>query len=390
MEANIWKLYVMSACYGALFMIGVLIPFFESSGLTKEQAFQLQGIFSVAMVTFEVPSGYLSDRWGRKNTLVIGSVFGFLGMLWYPLSHEFWHFVLAEIGMAILLSFSSGTVESMVQESLATLGREKEYRKTVGQVHFYANVSQAIASILGGLIALVSLRATVWATVVPFAVGLAVSLTLKEPPRKLSNETEHAKAIWNAMAYTLFRHPALRAISLLYSLLAVLTLILMWFSQPYFEIVGLPLWAFGIVHAVITLGMGLTARFTHKAEGHISDQALLAASAALVVGSYLLLGVTTSLWSIILLFIGRSMYGIFSTAASDLTNRYVMEEYRATMHSAQKFLYRLLFASVTPAMGYATGTIGLHGALLAFGTIGGALVLLWFWGMKGATARVLS
>lgn len=47
-------------------------------------------MFAIAVVLFEIPTGYFSDVLGRKKSLIIGMFFGALGLGIYAISREFW------------------------------------------------------------------------------------------------------------------------------------------------------------------------------------------------------------------------------------------------------------------------------------------------------------
>ena len=65
-------LYGFSFFWLALVIIPVIVPFFESKGLSLAEVYYLQAIFAFVVVVFEVPSGYFADVFGRKNALVVG------------------------------------------------------------------------------------------------------------------------------------------------------------------------------------------------------------------------------------------------------------------------------------------------------------------------------
>ena len=62
-----------------LVIMPVVVPFFESRGLTMQQIFLLQALFAVVVLVMEIPSGYAADILGRRVTLLVGSVFIALG-----------------------------------------------------------------------------------------------------------------------------------------------------------------------------------------------------------------------------------------------------------------------------------------------------------------------
>lgn len=71
LQSNIWKLLVISGIELFLLIIPIMVPFYQSNGLTMKDVFLLQSIFSISIVLFEIPSGYFADVVGRKNSLVL-------------------------------------------------------------------------------------------------------------------------------------------------------------------------------------------------------------------------------------------------------------------------------------------------------------------------------
>lgn len=51
-----------------------------------QQVFTIQAVFSIAIVLFEIPSGYAADVLGRKRSIIIGYFFVFLGATTYALT----------------------------------------------------------------------------------------------------------------------------------------------------------------------------------------------------------------------------------------------------------------------------------------------------------------
>lgn len=61
LQSNIWKLLTISGIGLFLLIIPIMIPFYQSNGLTMKDIFLLQSIFSISVVLFEIPSGYFAD-----------------------------------------------------------------------------------------------------------------------------------------------------------------------------------------------------------------------------------------------------------------------------------------------------------------------------------------
>lgn len=387
-QSNIWKLYALQVCYEAMFIIPVLIPFFQDNGVTIKQVFFLQGVFALVCMLAEIPTGYLSDRWGRKKTIVAGSVFGLLGMVAYGLSTNFTGFLIGEVLLALLVSFHSGAVQALLYDTLLETGEIPLYRRVAGRQSVLGFMAQAIVSVVGGLMAVYSLRMTVWATVVPFAIGLVLTFFLQEPKRHKLREEQHLDVMWRVTKQTLFHNVPLRSIVMLASVVGTLTLMLMWFSQPYQELIHLPLAWFGLTHATMMISGALASHIAISAERWLDDRMLLLVIAGLIVGSYLGLGLVASFWGMPLLLLGRSMWGAIIPVANDLMNRMTGSDVRATMLSVQSFASQLVAGVSLLAVGYAAEVLTLNGAILLTGGVGATILLALFLSMRNVWHQI--
>ena len=66
-----------------LVAIPIVVPYWKSHGLSMEEIFWLQAIFSIIVVALEIPSGYISDLLSRKKTLISR-----LTIIWNRLHHS--------------------------------------------------------------------------------------------------------------------------------------------------------------------------------------------------------------------------------------------------------------------------------------------------------------
>ncbi len=74
--SNIWKLYLHRALGYFLVIMPIITIFYQENGLSMQDIFVIQSVFSLSLVLFEIPTGYFSDVHGRKKTMILGSIFG--------------------------------------------------------------------------------------------------------------------------------------------------------------------------------------------------------------------------------------------------------------------------------------------------------------------------
>lgn len=382
LEKNIQKLYWLDFFRGSIFFIPIIVPFMQEYGLSFSQIFLLESIFALTIVLLEIPSGYASDAWGRKNTLILGSVISFLGILFYAIGNAFQDFFIGNMLLGIGLSFYSGTLEAITYDSLLELGKEHTYKKVAGKLAFLHFGAEAIPSLFIGFVAAISLRLPMILTLIPFGLACITTMTLTEPKRKKIQETRHVHAIWNITKQTMLHNAPLRSIILLHSLLATMTLSLFWFSQPYQLSIGLPIAWFGVVHGVIVAAGAIASKYTHQIEKHADDRLLLIGVALAVIGAYIGLGFIHSWYGLALLLICRMAWGVLSPATSDVMNRMTDSTVRATILSIRGFFFRGTFSVIAPILGYMADVLTINQAILLTGIIGGVLVSITLVAMR--------
>ena len=57
-----------------MIVIALWVPYLAAQGISMRQFMELQAVFAIVIVCGEVPSGLLSDLWGRKKTLLLGAL----------------------------------------------------------------------------------------------------------------------------------------------------------------------------------------------------------------------------------------------------------------------------------------------------------------------------
>jgi MFS family permease len=356
LKFNLAKLYIIQTIRWALFYIPTFVLFLQENGLSLQQVFLLQAIFSIAIIVLEIPSGYISDKLGRKNTIVAGSIITFLGALTYFSGTNFINFLAAEILLGIGASIISGTDSALIYDTLEAENQADQYKKKQGIFDSIANFSESTASILGGFLAVYSLRTTFIPYVILTFIAILVSLTIVEPAKKEKAIIEHKnpfKELLLIVKYSLNDHKEIAALIFYSGVIMSSTLTLVFFVQPYFEIVGLPLALFGIVWAIINFSVGIFTLSADKYETKLGRKLSLISLIIYPSIGYLLLSVFSQVWAILFILLFTFTRGISGPILKDYVNKHIDSSIRATVLSVQSLVGRLIFTIIAPFIGYA-------------------------------------
>ncbi len=376
MRSNIWKIYCLRMVGDYLFMIGVIVPFWQHWGLTLGNAFLLQSAYALTSMACNIPTGYLADKWGLKNTVVLGAALGIVGTGLYCVGTGFGAFVGAEMVLGLRTALYSGTFDAYTYETLIELGKTDDYRRIASNQRFVGMMVSAAGSIAGGLIAQWSLRATAWTTLAAIIAVFFLSLTLTEPKRHATLGDER-ESVWQVFRACL-RDARIRSVLLLSSVLVALTRCLGWFIQPYQEQLHIPFSFFGISSALLMLASAQGSRIALPLSKRWQDRWILPAVAVTICISYILTGTTLSLWLLPFFFVTRFAAGVQDPIVSDILNQMPLKAARATVLSVQSFLAQLLFALAAPLLGYWADIFSLTQAIFLSGLCGALVTLILF------------
>lgn len=334
-----------------------------------QDIFVLKSIYSVAIVLMELPSGWMADAWGRKKTLILGSILGSAGILFYSFSYGFWAFAVAEIILGVGHSCVSGADSALLYDSLKSEGKTEKYVRHEGRITSAGNFAEAIAGIVAGFLAAISLRTPFYFQFFVASIAIPASITMIEPKINVTHHIHSVKRMVTNIRDVFLSDTNLRVSILLSAVTGTATLTFAWLVQPFFKAIDLPVELFGILWTALNLTVGVSSAFAFRAEGLFSRKSEILIIIFLISSGYLLSGLTVMREGLIFLFLFYLVRGLATPIFKNYINRYTQSEVRATMLSVRNFIIRISFAVIGPLLGWLTDNIGLNTAFLLAGGI---------------------
>lgn len=95
-------------------------------------------IFSIGMLStaiLEIPTGAISDKIGRKPTIILGTVVSFLYVLLYAIGNQYYILALGAIFEGLERALFSGNNEALLYDTLKQLKKEEQYHKYLGKTN---------------------------------------------------------------------------------------------------------------------------------------------------------------------------------------------------------------------------------------------------------------
>ena len=381
LEGNVPKLAALRFLCWMHLMSAVIIPFFREWGrLSFVQIFALQTWFMLVSFLMEVPTGAVADRFGRKVSVACGGFLLAAGSLLYGTFPHLAVFVVAEAVFAIAITLISGADEALAYDSLLAQGREPEASRVMARLEAAKLTGIFAGALLGAVVASrFGVRWPMLLQAVPLGLSGLVALTLTEPPRGKKEATEggsYLRLLSGGLHH--FRSaPELRALALDQVACATVAWLVIWLYQLQLARVGVPLAAFGVVHAAMGLGQIAFLSRVAWVERVVGGKARLARLTALVPALAMLgLAGATGVATSIVLIVAAATAGLGRPPLfSGPINRLIPSERRATVLSAVSAARTLAVAMVYPAVG-AILDRSLVAALVFVGVLGLAAAAL--------------
>ena len=147
------SLYTAHAVLAKTFFWTPVFVLYFSSMVTLENVFLLEAIYYASVFITEVPSGYVSDAFGRRRTLLLSGLFLCISYTLFVLSSTFAMLAAAQVFLAMGFSFASGTDTSLHFALLQKAGKDSEYGQREARIASLTLVFGATASLAGGAMA---------------------------------------------------------------------------------------------------------------------------------------------------------------------------------------------------------------------------------------------
>ena len=350
---NILKMYLLKAVLWFMVAMPIIVLFFQEHGLTLTEVMILQSIYSFSVALFEIPSGYIADIFGRKKTIVLSTIFTFIGFLVFSFFGGFYAFAIAQVLVGIGGSLMSGSDSAIIYDTLLETNSKTTYTKIEGRSYAIGNFSEAFAGILGGFLAVGSIYMPIYVQTSILFFSIPIAFTLIEPTMHKENKLDRSfKAVLEVVKFAMVDNQKLKWLIIYSSAMGVATLSMAWFAQPFFKSINIPLAYFGILWAVLNFSAGITSFNAHQFDKKDNNYKMLFYLALAMPISFLFLGYNASVFGLIFILLIYLLRGIVTPILRNAINENTTSNKRATVLSVRSLIIRISFAISAPILGY--------------------------------------
>lgn len=319
------------------FIAAVLVPFFTEWGrISFSQVMFLNTWYTLCVFMLEIPTGTIADFFGRKTSMLLGSIVSILAILVYVSYPNFYVFLAGETIWAAAFTLKSGANEALVYDSLKIIGCTEASKQIFSRMESWKMAGILTGALLGSVLAKFGgLRAPLVSMTVPMAVSAVFVASLKEPP----SDEKVAKASYGQIlkgGINFFaKNPILKILTFDMVAIGSLAFLIVWGYQMLLKEAGVNIIYFGIVHALMCLAQIAVLQSFARFESYLGRKRRLLVVTALLSGmGFIALGFLHSAWLIGFLIVLTTGFGLSRTPLYiSYMNKFIPSDKRATVLS---------------------------------------------------------
>ncbi|NMC44829.1 MAG: MFS transporter [candidate division Zixibacteria bacterium] len=362
---NINAYYFFHLFGNMAFWLPIYALFFLARRLDFETILLLYAVDTIFQTVLEVPSGVLADRIGRRPILMLGALAQAAGYLLIAFGNGIPLYI---VGMALhgtALAFVSGADSAFIYDTLASAGRENEFKKIEGRAYMYNLLGWGAAGLLGGFIAEQSMAAPFILSAITSLLALFVIATGIEPPRQTARTSMRRLA---AEALGVLRgNGRVRAIIVFSSILFGLLLVGHKFSQPYLQMAGIDLKLFGVIYFIWLMFAAVSSNHSDRIEQGLGRTLYFFLLPILAGLPFLYWGWRQTVFGAALAVMHQIVWGTLRPQMAGLINTEVAASVRATVLSVAGLGSSLVYVLAAALIGGMADRQGLPTAVLYLG-----------------------
>ena len=324
----------------------------------------------------QIPTGHFADRYGRKNSMIVGLLFILTEMILFTIASSKTEIWISNTFWAIGYSFMSGADSALLYDSLRAIKRQREYRKIEGKVMCLRYLVVAAAVISSGYLATIYIRLPCMIDTVIIMTCFFVVFAMREAPHE-DDSTEHGGlavqkvGMLNAIKCCWHNKKMVWIIALATTVSVTSKL---WFFtyNPYFKEVGIKLIYYGYIFMALNVVAAISSYYAHAVSNRLSSMASIALSLSCIFIPILVMGILMEPWAVLMVLPQNFVRPFINS----LLHENISSRQRATMISVKSSIHQLMEVMCMVVFALLISEFTLGSALTCLGLVTGVISIV--------------
>ncbi|KAF0227574.1 MAG: major facilitator superfamily protein [Erysipelotrichaceae bacterium] len=358
------------------------VSYLAFKGLTLVEIGLCESVFHIASLIFEVPTGIIADRFGRKLSRILGICCKILYLSLLLLVNNFVFAMFSFVFAALSYNLESGADSAFVYDSLLENGTHEHFPKIQGYREIIFQTASLVGIMTGGLLADVSYTLAISAAIGIFALGFIIALFFKEPRVIESTEKTTMKALVKTSLLTLKNQPRLAGLMVYSALFLSVSATFFFYLSPYLRGLGYSLTMISLWYMINSVGSIIASLMVNKLIKKFDLKLVLYASLIMTM-TFVFLPILP--WGTLAFFFMGAFESILYVMMVHHINRQIGSEVRATILSVNAMAYSVIMAIMFPVFGAIGDRFGLRLAFTLMAILMACFVLgFGLWQRRGS------
>ena len=344
-------------------------------GLPLWQIGIVEGIFHLTSFICEVPSGAMADLFGRRKVMIAGRICSAVSAIINLFSYNIFGFTIGFMISALGYNLNSGSEEALVYDSLKQAECEKEYIKVSSRLNLIIEVSQGLATFIGGVLAEYSYVYCYSTAIIISLLSLIPCFMFEEPVIKdESNLKENISIIKHfKICYDIVRNnKKIIKVLIYFPIVFTFHTVVYFYGQQYFSVLGCNKIQISLIMLLGGILSCIGSVSCERVMGIFKDKTRYMASILMGVSIIFISGkiLNVSIISFAVMnYVNALLYPIQSASLNEL----IPSEQRATIISIDSMIFSFSMICMFPLSGLIADNFNLH---ITFAILGIIQILL--------------
>ena len=349
MERNIRLLAAFNFFTDFNLYSAILVLYFAKVTGSYALAMSLFSIAMFASALFEIPTGILSDKIGRRKTVIIGAAAAVLSVICYAIGSGYVFLAIGALFEGISRALYSGNNDALLHDSLRDLKKTEFYDHYLGKISAMFQAALTVGTVIGSVIAYFSYSWVMWLSVIPQIICFVISFSITDPKKQTQETTNIYSHLASSIRHIL-KNKKLR-------LLSIYQIVGFGVGESSFQFKSAfiatlwPTWAIGISKMISFAGGGVSFWFAGKLMKKFGGLNLMLFDTCINRVINVLALIFPTVASPVIMSSTSFLYGVTEVATSSMMQKEFTENERATLASIISFGSNITFGIFSIILG---------------------------------------
>jgi len=352
LQSNIWKHAIFLITNKRSFTAILGAYYLTIQGVTPQSIGIILLAGSLSGFLFEIPSGYISDKIGHKQALILGKSLLLLSSLLLLIANNIAILILASILMSMAYSLFSGTGAAFMHETLSALNKEKDYTQIMGKIRSIGYLVPTVLAIFVPFLVNINIK-------LPFAfvlfidiIGLIGVFSYIKPHTSQEDIEEIGTTNFKKILKQAYRIGFIKY-TLLFGILSGFLFSVSGFRAAYQYFLEIPIIYYGIFFGIGSIIASLLAAYSGKIKDRISLSSFISLQIIIFALLIFILGLISHWWAVILIFVVMFglQHGLITINEGFMMDIIKNEKHKATLLSISPQIEKITTAIISLGLG---------------------------------------